>query len=329
MRLQGLQGSENIDGWGKGLTNLDEHTFDARDYRKDNPLSFTNISEKWKEMKAEKVRPHSLQSIKNHLDKAQAYFRDENVKTVDYASLEDFFMSLTVGEKTKYNIKATLHSLFAWLKKRKIVSEIPEFPEIEFELGYRKTVDKDVQGQILDEVWRIADHRVWLGIRFLATYISLRPMELMNVKWENIDLINGYIYIPHPKEKKYKAVPILPEDVVLLSSFPRELPGMFVFGGKVRYGENRFYKTWKRACANLGIGGVDLYGGTRHSSARALRKYFSPEQIKRATMHSSNAAFERYFCMESDDVRSMYRRSADIIPMATGDNELTREKAGG
>ena len=29
----------------------------------------------------------------------------------------------------------------------------------------------------------------------------------------------------------------------------------------------------------------DLYGGTRHSSAIALRKYRTPEEIKRATMH--------------------------------------------
>jgi len=56
--------------------------------------------------------------------------------------------------------------------------------------------------------------------------------------------------------------------------------------------------------------------GTRHSSARALRKFFSPEEIKRATMHSSNAAFERYFTMESDDLRSIYKRSAEVIEIA-------------
>ena len=51
---------------------------------------------------------------------------------------------------------------------------------------------------------------------------------------------------------------------------------------------------------------VDLYGGTRHSSARALRDRFSPEQIRRATMHSTSKAFERYFRVEGDEVRSIY-----------------------
>ena len=39
---------------------------------------------------------------------------------------------------------------------------------------------------------------------------------------------------------------------------------------------------------------------------RELRRQFSPEQIKRATMHSTNQAFERYFQMEGDDLREIY-----------------------
>ncbi|MBU1902677.1 MAG: hypothetical protein KJ573_03700, partial [Proteobacteria bacterium] len=68
------------------------------------------------------------------------------------------------------------------------------------------------------------------------------------------------------------------------------------------FGEHLLYEYWKRACSNLNIEGVDLYGGTKHSSATALRIYRTPEQIKRATMHSTNKAFERYFQMELEDV---------------------------
>lgn len=38
----------------------------------------------------------------------------------------------------------------------------------------------------------------------LATYISIRPKELITIKEKDIDLENGYIFIPHPKEKKQK-----------------------------------------------------------------------------------------------------------------------------
>lgn len=62
----------------------------------------------------------------------------------------------------------------------------------------------------------------------------------------------------------------------------------------------------KKACDNLGIEGVDLYGGTRHSSALALRDLISPEQIRRATMHGTNKAFERYFRIEGAEMKNVY-----------------------
>ena len=47
---------------------------------------------------------------------------------------------------------------------------------------------------------------------------------------------------------------------------------------------------------NLGIEGVDLYGGTKHSTATALGDLLTPEQIKRGgTGSATNKAFERYF----------------------------------
>lgn len=72
------------------------------------------------------------------------------------------------------------------------------------------------------------------------------------------------------------------------------------------FGQRYLYKWWKRACVNLGIEGVDLYGGTRHSSATALKDILSPEQIKAGTMHETNRAFERYFQRNSDDAIQVY-----------------------
>jgi len=54
---------------------------------------------------------------------------------------------------------------------------------------------------------------------------------------------------------------------------------------------------------------VDLYGGTRHSSVRALREWLSPEQIRKGTMHPTNVAFERYYKIELEDMRNVYRHT--------------------
>jgi hypothetical protein len=108
---------------------------------------------------------------------------------------------------------------------------------------------------------------------------------------------------------------LIPEDVEILKSFPKGFPELYFFrhptgvrncrpGGQ--FGQRYLYKWWKKACKNLGIEGVDLYGGTKHSSAMALREFATPEQIKRAMMTSTNKAFERYYRIESDEVRNVY-----------------------
>lgn len=70
--------------------------------------------------------------------------------------------------------------------------------------------------------------------------------------------------------------------------------------------EPTFYRWWVKACNNLGLKGVDLYAGSRHSSAIVLREHATPEQIKRATMHTTSKAFERYFQLSKEELREMY-----------------------
>jgi integrase len=298
----------------------DEETFDKRDYKKDNPLGFANLAEQWLEIKKAAVKHNTYRNLKNDMGKAIDWWGQINIKEIGYAEIEDFLRVQAVSPKTKSNIKSCLHDFWWWLRKRKILllHQIPEFPEIKFELAFRKTVDKPTQEEILDEIQRISwdiNPKIWLGIKFLCTYISIRPGELVKIKESDLDIENGYIIIEQPKEKRPKLVPLLDDDIKLIKSLPRGLPALFFFrhvkgNGAAkpsqRFGKDLFYVWWKRACANLGIEDVDLYGGTRHSSAKALRRYRTPEEIKRATMHSTNKAFERYFQIEGDDLREIY-----------------------
>jgi hypothetical protein len=299
----------------------DEKTFDPRDYKRDNPLSFVNMSKKWLEYKESGVRRHSYRSISNHIDKARAYFGHMNVKDIRYGNLEDFIKGLELADKTRHNILSTLHSFFAWLKRRQEIHDMPEFPTLSYDLGYRRTVDKQTQLAIIEEVRRIApEEKTYLGILLLSTYFSIHPNEMRLLKEGNIDTGNGYLYIPSDQSKtEYKAIPLIPEDVELfkqfkMSPFP-DTPFFRHADGRI-FGVNHFYRYWKKACRNLGIEGVDLYGGTKHSSARALRRVHSPEEIQRAMMTKTNRAFERYYKIESEDARMVYQSNrANVIPI--------------
>jgi len=311
----------------------DEETYDVRDYQRDNPLGFTNMAEKWLSYHLSEVRPGTRKNLVSDIRRAKGFFGNRNVKDIDYGGFEDFLKSLTLSDKTKHNIIFTLHHFYGWLKKRREIAVMPDFPEVAFDLGYRRTIDKETQIRIIEEVGRICTNRkVYLGIKWLATYISIRPVELLKILEGNIDTANGYFYIPAEDSKtEYKAIPLIQEDVEILKGIPLTFPAMpfFRHGKGVSgtpenhpFSKNILYNWWKKACANLGIDGVDLYGGTRHSSVRALRKYRSPEEIKRAAMSETNKAFERYMGKDTDDdLRSVYRQSAEVITIKRVEGE--------
>jgi len=189
----------------------------------------------------------------------------------------------------------------------------------------------------VDEIKKISfdyNPKIWLGIKWLSTYISIRPGELIKIMERDVDTAAGYLFVHNTKEKKNKVVPLLDEDIEIVKSLPRGFPHTYFFqhnrgnGGikpGSKFGPRYLYKWWKHACSNLGVEGVDLYGGTRHSTALALREFASPEQIKRATMHSTNKAFERYFRVESDELREIYEfRPPDLCP---SHRAMSRRKA--
>lgn len=314
---------------------VDQGTFDPRDHAASNPLSFSTLSNQWLSKKEDKVKSGTFSHFKYYIKVAQEYFGETNVKTIQYSQLEDFADALHVSHKTKANYLSCLHNFFEWLVKRKEITrnQFPEFPTINFELGLRRTIDKETQQMIIDEIKRISYHvspKIWLGIKWLATYISIRPNELRHIKEGHIDRKQGFIFIPHPKERRPKLVPLIEEDIQIIKSLPIAFPDLYFFrhGSGVsgctpgqQFGMKLFYKWWKRACDNLKVVDVDLYGGTRHSSAVGLRDFATPEQIKRATMHTTNKAFERYFQVSKEELQRLYsatqRRDTSVIPNDT------------
>lgn len=305
----------------------DEGSFDARDYRASKPLGFANLVEKYLKIKAVTTKKGHYANLKRYMDRAITVWGLANIKEIGYAEIEDFLFDQTdISDKTRSNIKSCLHDFWQWLKKRRILkaSQMPDFPETPFVLGWRKIIDKETQERIIDEVHRISYHinpKIWLGIRWLSIYISARPGEVLKLKEDHIDVNMEALIIPDPKEKRPKIIKLLPDDIEILKAMPRGLPSLRFFrhvkgiSGVVAgqpFGDRYLYKWWKRACANLGVEGVDLYGGTRHSTATALRKYFSPEQIRRDGTRHSSKAFDRYLQAQADDQLEMARVSTEI-----------------
>lgn len=301
-----------------------DEKLDPRDYRRHNPMGYANQVDKYLKVKKRSIKPRSYANIKRYLTRAP--WGQMNVKAIGFAEIEDYLYSMDVSDKTRSNAKSALLTFFTWLNKREDIP-VPKMPVIDFELGMRTIVSIDVQQKIIQKVYDLTwnlNPKIYIGIKWLATYIAFRPNELRMLKEKDID-VSSFFVVPKPKEKTPKLIAMLQEDIDLYHSLPRGLPDLYFFrhikgNGSVtpggQFGKDYLYKWWKKACSELGVEGVDLYGGTRHSTATALSVTFSESEImKAATMHKSNKAARRYIQAEHDNSLQIF---SEIRKMQNG-----------
>jgi len=301
----------------------DENTFDPRDYKADNPLLFETQAKRYLQIKAQKIKGRSFRNIERTVDRAVHAWAGQNIKAIGYAEIEDFLYSFDVSDKTRSDIRSAVHCLFAWASRREHFP-MPDFPEIKFELGWRNIIGIETQQAILQEIHRLYDStnpKVAIAIEWLAKYIAFRPAELLNLRERHIN-VNGMFVVPSPKENVPKLITMDENDIDLIKTFPRALPDVHFFRHTVVKGSTRpgdpfgtkyLYKVWKKACKNLGVEGVDLYGGTRHSTASALGEHFSVEQIMKAgSMHKTNKAALRYIQNVKNESLTIYQKVKEM-----------------
>lgn len=309
---------------------VEDGTYDARDYcSRRKPLSFSNLAKEWLEIKKKTLRPKAHQPVRNALEKVMAVWGETNIKNIHYADIEDFLGSLTLAPKTKKNTLDALKQFWSWAVDRYDIPPIKKWPKLgHIEMAFRKTVSIADQERILAKVKEQVGAlrpRAWLAIKWLATYISVRPGEMVSITEGNIDRDRGLLIIPAAlaKEGRPKIVQLLEEDHELLSQFPPEHPSMPFFrhdSGRYagrQFGPQLLWKDWTLACEALGIDGVDLYGGTKHSTAMGLRAVATYEEVRKMTGHTTNKAFDRYLQLEGETMKDLYRRRKEIADLTS------------
>jgi integrase len=281
-------------------------------------------------VKMGRLKIGSVNTFRNRLNRiVHVIGVSREASSVRYRHVHGFLYKSGFAPKTIYDSYTVFKEMIEWAFDMGDITAKPKWPPFDFSLEHdmkrRKTIDKETQARILHDIyvqeWDIRP-RLYLAVRFLATYISLRPAELLKVKEKDFDRELGLLTITsHKTSRRPKVLRLLPQDVSLFRELPRGMSDMPLFRydvpcGNIKagtgFGQAAFYRAWKRSCKNLGIKDVDLYGGTRHSSAIALYKDagVSPEEIKKATGHKSSVAFMRYFRLDIDDVVEIHALAA-------------------
>ena len=68
----------------------DEGTLDTREYRADNPLSFSQQIDKWLAIKKQTLNPRSFSNLRRYIYKALDFIGDKNIKYISSGDIEDF-----------------------------------------------------------------------------------------------------------------------------------------------------------------------------------------------------------------------------------------------
>ena len=305
-----------------------EGSFDVKDYMSDKPYSFKVLSEKYLKRK---TSLKSFKEKKRHIKIAQEYFYEANVKHITGADIEDYLFDIPdISEKTRHNYASCLKDFFKWIRQRQIIKIIPPFPEIKYELGYRTITDMKTQQAIISRVRELSEDinpKIWFGIDLLATYVNLRPGDLLKIKEKDIDTEYGIITIHHPtkSKNKIKTVRLVTEHIGIFKQLKNKFKAVpelkfFRHHGGIRsmkvnapFGGKYFKKWWDKACAKLGIQNLDLYGGTRHTSTTEIARREGTQNAREASAHETNKAFDRYCQFQNDTAFKM----AQILKSST------------
>jgi integrase len=302
----------------------DRGTFDARDYQMDQPLGFANQVKRFLHAKR---HLKAVAKYDQRLRFAVRAWENRNIKTIGFADMEDLLNSLVDAGHASYYIKHvrdTIRMFFRWLVDRQEIDHMPVIPPVRASMQYRKIIDKETQTRIINHLYEICHDtspRIYIAVLFLASYINVRPAELLSIKESDIDLDRGVIWIKQTKTGEPKYVHLLAEDVAMLADEMAQsrrdgyLPSAYFFRHIKGHGpaargsamsRDYLWRWWARAAQGVGVEGVSLYPGTKHSSAVALRELHSPEAIRRSTGHKTNVAFERYLQVSGGELRSIY-----------------------
>lgn len=318
-----------------------EGTFDALDYSSEKPYSFINLSEKYLKRKQ---TLKSFKEARRHIQVAQAYFKDTNVKEISGADIEDYLFSIEgISEKTRANYMSRISDFWKWILKRQVINlaQMPVFPDIDFELGYRTITDMETQEAIIQKVFDMTyklNPKIWLGIDLLATYVNLRPGDLLKLREADVDVIHGELTFRYPtkRKNKLKKTRLLDRHVEEIAKAKERypaLPGVLFFrhhGGFQRVEHDqpfgpKFLKTrWDAACHELGIHDLDLYGGTRHTTTTEIARRAGTDNARKASAHETNKAFDRYCQYQEDtafEMAQIVKGSGRVIPLKKKVNE--------
>jgi integrase len=253
--------------------------------------------------------------IRNHL---LPEFHDSDIAIINDQRIKLFYQAFTDRLRTRDKATQELKTILLWAEDQKLISEVPEFPD----LAPSDMVDPShfLSRQEQERVIAAIKNPLYRNAIALLALYALRPCEVRSLKWSDIDRDKGIFYIRShisngeeikgrkSQRNKVHVLPMVDDFMAVLESMDApENPDSYVFqgshGGAI--GGNVLTLAWNEACELAGVKKVTLYQGTKHSTLSRLAQEKTDSQIRALTGHSGTRMLHRYAQSGLDDVRKM------------------------
>ncbi|MBF0553426.1 MAG: tyrosine-type recombinase/integrase [Nitrospirae bacterium] len=312
---------------------IDNKTFNPDDYltAKIKERLMENKLYEWLDQKSEEEQANELspETLRHYASYAKHYyapnFKGLDVKEVEFHHLEAFKDKLAKKKlkiKTRRNILNGLHSFFTWLKRKGIIKEVPNFPQIKGDdATMRVALDVEQQAEGLAKI--PAEHR---DIIEFAFEVGLRGGELTALKVKDVNLRNGTLLVQRTFSKgklrettKTHVKRFLPlSDTALViaeKNMQGKTPEAFLFidkRTKRHYTQNILWYNWHYYSGT----GITFYEATRHSFiSQLVEDDANPFVAQVLARHTDIRTTQKYYHATSAKLRNQVNSRGKVVKL--------------
>lgn len=276
---------------------------DPADYRDEIRGSWTvkKLCDEWVTQYAKPTKK-TWKADKSRLDRfVKPAIGSKLAQDVDTEDIED--IHATISETAPYEANrmvAVISVMYGWAKRRRSVpvpntmANPAKGVKRNKEISRREYVPVENLPALAKAI--DAEDSVYLRACFwLLLWTGMRRSEMLNCRWENVELDNRRIYLPDTKAGEPQYVPLNSAALKILKDLPKMLGNSFVLPGHIKGKPlNNIDKPWRRVRDRAGLPRLRVHDLRRTAGSYMVQAGHSIHAVKDILRHKNTKTTEIY-----------------------------------
>jgi integrase len=228
-----------------------------------------------------------------------------------------------IGDRGTYvanRVLALVSHLFAWGEKVGLLPESHPNPVRGISRFRERPRDRWLGRDEVRRLLKALEKEPSVHIRaffWLLLLTGCRKRELLELRWEDVDLEQGVARLPETKAGRVHHVPLSAQAILLFRSLPRESGNPHVFPGRIAGAPLvNVEKSWRRIRDDAGLGDVRLHDLRRTVGSWLVQDGASLPLVGAVLNHSNPSTTQVYAHLAEPNRRLALERLGDAITAA-------------